>query len=85
MQYLIHVTYIPATDTRGSGFRVRSATGKTVTVPYDYGARDAHRSAIDEWAAKNSLSAFNVEELVSAAFDGRKRYYTASLMFLPQK
>ena len=83
MNYLIHVTYIPATDTRGSGFRVRSATGKTVTVPYDYGASDAHLSAIDAWASKNKLSAFNVEELATAAFDGRKRYYTASLIFLP--
>lgn len=49
----VTVRYRGPTNARGARFLVDTLSGRTVTIPYDYDARDAYRAAFEAAAVKD--------------------------------
>lgn len=47
--YIAHTKYLPPTDTKGARVSV-TCNGKRKVYPFEYGARDAHAWAFEQFA-----------------------------------
>jgi hypothetical protein len=66
----------PATDTKGASITVKCiTTGCTRTVPYDHGAHNAQRSAIQ------SIHGFHPDRMSFVGQDGKHDFYAVNTNF----